>query len=167
MTSHRRRYDVSFTSCARWEATLPFHFCLSFQPESNFRKENSLPLVRILFSKEKIWYFNQAFQRKSVDILKKWWTSASRWAGVNISFLVHNSGTVRNILMVLGRNIGQVNAECRTQDWQLCLSSFSSYAPWSLFSLRFLPVSVAVCNCWKTWYRRISTFLSVKDFKSC
>ena len=42
--------------------------------------------------------------------------------GVHISFLKHNSATVRNILMVHGRIILKVNA-----DGQLCLSSFSDY----------------------------------------
>ena len=31
-------------------------------------------------------------------------------------FPEHNSATVRNILMVLGRITGQVNAECRMQE---------------------------------------------------
>ena len=34
-------------------------------------------------------------------------------ADVNISFPEHNSATVRNILMVLGRIIELVNADCR------------------------------------------------------
>ena len=36
--------------------------------------------------------------------------------GVNISCLEHNSATVRNILMVLGRIIEQVNADCRCKN---------------------------------------------------
>ena len=34
-------------------------------------------------------------------------------AGLNISFPEHNSATLKNILMVLGRIIEQVNADCR------------------------------------------------------
>ena len=38
---------------------------------------------------------------------------AGGWAGVNNSFPEHNSATIRDILMGLGRIIAQVNAECR------------------------------------------------------
>ena len=34
-------------------------------------------------------------------------------AGVNNSFPEHNSATVRNILMILGRIIKQLSEECR------------------------------------------------------
>ena len=37
-------------------------------------------------------------------------------AGVNISFLEDNSATVRNICLIFGRIIEQVNAECRMQE---------------------------------------------------
>ena len=36
--------------------------------------------------------------------------------GVNISFPEHNSATIRNILMKLGRIIEQVNADCRCKN---------------------------------------------------
>ena len=55
-----------------------------------------------------------------------------------IFILDHNSGTIRNILMVLGRIIEQVNLNGHMQEWQLCLSSFSNYVPWSIFLLCFL-----------------------------
>ena len=35
---------------------------------------------------------------------------------VDNSFPEHNSATVKNILMILGRNIEQVSAECRIQE---------------------------------------------------
>ena len=38
------------------------------------------------------------------------------WAGLNISFPKHNSATLKNILMVLGRIIEQVNADCRCKN---------------------------------------------------
>ena len=37
-------------------------------------------------------------------------------AGVNISFPEHNSATLRNILMVLGRIIEQANEDCRSKN---------------------------------------------------
>ena len=36
--------------------------------------------------------------------------------GVNISFPEHNCATVRNILIVLGRSIEQVNADCNCKN---------------------------------------------------
>ena len=36
--------------------------------------------------------------------------------GVNNLFPEHNPATVRNILMILGRIIEQVNTECRVQE---------------------------------------------------
>ena len=36
--------------------------------------------------------------------------------GIKISFLEHNSATVRDSLMVLGRITKQVDAECRMQE---------------------------------------------------
>ena len=44
-----------------------------------------------------------------------------------VPFLEHNSATVGNILMILGRIIEQVRAKCRVQERQLCLSLFSNY----------------------------------------
>ena len=54
---------------------------------------------------------------------------AGGWAGVNNWLPEHNSETVRNILMIHGGIIEQVNAECRVQEQQLSLSSFSNYIP--------------------------------------
>ena len=42
----------------------------------------------------------------------------------SFSFPAHNSATVGNILMVVGRILEQVNAECNMQEGQFCLSSF-------------------------------------------
>ena len=50
-------------------------------------------------------------------------------SGVNNSFPEQNSATVRYILMLLGKFIEQVSAECRIQEQQLCLSSFCNYVP--------------------------------------
>ena len=58
-------------------------------------------------------------------------------AGVNNSVPEHNSTTIRNILTILGRIIEQVNTKCRIQEWQLCISSFTNYVPWSIFLLHF------------------------------
>ena len=44
------------------------------------------------------------------------WLGVGR-AGVNISFAEHIYATVRNILMVLGRIIEQVNADCRYKNF--------------------------------------------------
>ena len=56
----------------------------------------------------------------------------------SFSFLDHNSGTFRSILMLLGRIIEQVNMECHMQVRQLCLSSFSNYFTRSIFLLHFM-----------------------------
>ena len=45
------------------------------------------------------------------------------------SFLEHNSETIRNISMILGGFIVQVNTECRMQEGQLCLSTFFKLPP--------------------------------------
>ena len=58
-------------------------------------------------------------------------------AGVNNSFPEHNSATVRNTLMIFGRSIERVSAECRVQDSQL-LSSFSNYVPDPYFNFIFV-----------------------------
>ena len=42
----------------------------------------------------------------------------------SFSFQAHNSATVGNILMVVGRILEQVNAERSMQEGQFCLSSF-------------------------------------------
>ena len=55
--------------------------------------------------------------------------SSSPLIYIFISFLEHNCTTIRNISMVLGRFIEQVNAECCMQGLQLCLSTFSNYYP--------------------------------------
>ena len=56
--------------------------------------------------------------------------------------LDHTSGTIRNILMVHGRIIEQVNMECHMQEWQLCLSSFSDHVP----SFLFFVYGGSLCN---------------------
>ena len=50
-------------------------------------------------------------------------------------FSDHNCGTIRNILMIHIRIIGQVSVECHMQEWLLCWSSFSGYVPWPIFLL--------------------------------
>ena len=50
-------------------------------------------------------------------------------ASVSISVPKHNSATVRNILMVLGRIIEQVNADCR------CKTDNSAYLAFLITSL--------------------------------
>ena len=42
---------------------------------------------------------------------------------------VHKSGTIRNILMILGKILEQVSMECCIQDCQHCSSSFSNLVP--------------------------------------
>ena len=72
--------------------------------------------------------------------------NVGRWAvgraGDNISFPEHNSATLRNILMVLGRIIEQVNANCRCKNDNSANLGFSNYLPISIFILSFWPVSV-------------------------
>ena len=46
-----------------------------------------------------------------------------------ISCSLCNSNTIRNILMVFGRNVEQDETTCRLQEWQLCLSYFWRYLP--------------------------------------
>ena len=63
------------------------------------------------------------------------------WAGRHqISFPEHNSATVRNILMLLGRIIEQVNAECSMQEFIACLH-FLIISPEPYFLLHFSSVS--------------------------
>ena len=54
-----------------------------------------------------------------------------------ISCPLCNSKTLRNISMVLGRNVEQDQTTCRVQEWQLCLSYFWRYLP-----LLYLTVTV-------------------------
>ena len=46
-----------------------------------------------------------------------------------ISCLLCNSNTLRNISMVLGRNVEQDETTCHVQEWQCCLSYFCRYLP--------------------------------------
>ena len=64
-----------------------------------------------------VFIFNPVFQRRALVI--KMMNVGGRVfgrAGVNVSFPKHNSATIRNILMVLGRIIEQVNANCRCKN---------------------------------------------------
>ena len=54
----------------------------------------------------------QVFQRKNSGYENDVRRREGGQAGVNILFLGHNSATVRDILMVLGRIIEQVSVEC-------------------------------------------------------
>ena len=61
--------------------------------------------------------FNQVFQLKTLVIKMMSISGRSRgWAGVNISFLEHNSATIKTILMVHGRIIKQVSGKCCMQE---------------------------------------------------
>ena len=51
-------------------------------------------------------------------------------AGVNISFPEHNSATIRNILMLLGRIIEQVNAESRCKNDNSACPGFLITSPY-------------------------------------
>ena len=51
-------------------------------------------------------------------------------AGVNISFLEHNSATVRKIFMVRGRIIEQVNVDCRCKNDNSALLGFLITSPY-------------------------------------
>ena len=80
----------------------------------------------------------QIFQRKTLVIeMMNVGGRAIGQVGVNNSFPKHNSTTVRNILMILGRIIEQVRAECRIQELQLCLSPLTNYVCLSIFLLHF------------------------------
>ena len=59
---------------------------------------------------------NQVFQPKTLVIKMAGGWAVSQVGSVNISFRKHNSATLRNILMVLGRIIEQVNADCRCKN---------------------------------------------------
>ena len=51
--------------------------------------------------------------------------------GVNISFPGHNSATVINILMILGRILEQVNADCRCKNDNSAHLGFLITSPYS------------------------------------
>ena len=66
-------------------------------------------------------------------------------AGINISFPEHNSATLRNILMILGRIIlptliEQVNADCRCKIDNSANFGFLITSPYP-FLISFWPVS--------------------------
>ena len=63
------------------------------------------------------------------------------WLGVNILFPEHNSATLRNVLMVLGKNIEQVNVDCRCKNDNSANHGFLNYLPLFIFVLSFGPVS--------------------------
>ena len=61
------------------------------------------------------------------------------------SVLEHNSATVRNISMILGGFIEQVNPECHIQKRQLCLSTFfliTSPDPYFLIHFRSITLQL-------------------------
>ena len=62
-------------------------------------------------------------------------------AGVSISFPEHNSAPLRDILVVLGRIIKQLNADCSCNNDNSDYLGFSNYLPVSIFVLCFWPVS--------------------------
>ena len=51
-----------------------------------------------------------------------------------------NMNTLRNILMILGRNVVQYEMTCCIQEWQLWLSYFLSYLPFLYLSLILCPL---------------------------
>ena len=55
------------------------------------------------------------------------------WADVNISFPEHDLAIVRNILMVHGRIIEQVIADCRCKNGNSAHLGFLIYLPLSMF----------------------------------
>ena len=55
---------------------------------------------------------NEGSQRKSLVNMM----NVGRRVGVNISFPEHNSETFRNIVIMLGKIIEQVTAECHIQE---------------------------------------------------
>ena len=59
--------------------------------------------------------FNQVVRQKTL-VINMMNGRADGRAGVNISFPEHNSATVLDILMVLGRLIEQVTADCRCKN---------------------------------------------------
>ena len=73
-------------------------------------------------------YINQVFRRK-ILVIKMMNVGGGGGRGRQQYFPEHNSATVRNILTILGRIIEQVDTECRVQERQLCISSFSNYVP--------------------------------------
>ena len=56
-------------------------------------------------------------------------------AGVNISFPEHNSATLINILMVLGKIIEQVNADCRCKNDSSAFLGFLITSPYQFLYL--------------------------------
>ena len=58
-------------------------------------------------------------------------------AGVNISFPEHNSATVRNNLMDLGRIIEQVSADCKYKNDNSAYLGFLITFPYPYFVLSF------------------------------
>ena len=73
-----------------------------------------ITLVLLFFIR---FFFNQVFLRKNlvIKVMNVGGRAVGR-VGVNNSFPEHNSATVRNILMTLGRIIEQVSAEGRVQE---------------------------------------------------
>ena len=66
----------------------------------------------------------------------------SLWRRSKTSCPLCNLNTLRNILMIRGRNIEQDQATCRVQEWPLCLFYFWIYHP--LFYLKKI-----LCPLWK------------------
>ena len=121
--------------CLGWDLELNW---VSFWGFIFLLLENSCQNIAFLYLRMQ-WsiMFNQVFQRKTLVIKMRNVRGRAVGRVSTIGFRSIHPQLFEISGWYLVGNIERVNAECRIQKCQLCLSSFSSYVPWSTFFFHF------------------------------